>query len=435
MNVVTQLQQFRQAIYKNLCKAQDATFELMDALLLTRKAQSLADLSLSCVFRRQWPSVYEALQDTRPDREQLMKLYIAQIPPSEPIVLAGDHTSWSRPDAKTLQERTYEHSPSQLGSRPITVGYGYSTLAWIPQEKGSWALPFLHERITSWDSPISLAAQQLSRVSKNLPSRAISLWDSEYGCAPFINQTASVPVDKLMRLRSNLCLWGTPGAYQGSGRPKVHGDKFKLNEPTTWSSPAQQVEIDDPELGQLRVRVWHNYHFRLSPSHPMSVVLVERLTTDGRAKTNKPMWLAFAGLKMPPPDRVWRLYLRRFAIAHWYRFAKNRLHWTVPALSTPVQCDRWSDLMPSVTWQLWLARQLVTQRPLPWQKAQVKLTPGRVAQSFGSILAVLGTPARPPKLRGKSPGWPRGRKRRPRIRYPTVKKGFARTPKPNKKSP
>ncbi|MEG4814868.1 hypothetical protein [Microcoleus sp. K5-D4] len=45
MNVVTQLQQFRQAIYKNLCTAQDATFELMDALLLTRKAQSLADLS------------------------------------------------------------------------------------------------------------------------------------------------------------------------------------------------------------------------------------------------------------------------------------------------------------------------------------------------------------------------------------------------------
>lgn len=23
--------------------------------------------------------------------------------------------------------------------------------------------------------------------------------------------------------------------------------------------------------------------------------------------------------------------------------AKNRLHWTVPALSTPDQCDRWSD--------------------------------------------------------------------------------------------
>ena len=375
MNVVTQLQQFRQAIYKNLCSSQDATFELMDAVLLTRTAQSLADLSLSCVFRRQWSSVYEALQDTRPDREQLMRLYITQIPPSEPIVLAGDPTSWSRPDALTLKERTYEHSPSQLGGRPVTVGYGYSTLAWIPEEQGSWALPFLHERITSWDSPISMAAQQLSRVSENLPSRAISLWDSEYGCAPFINQTASVAVDKLMRLRSNLCLWGAPGVYEGRGRPKLHDNRFKLNDPTTWSSPAQQIEIDDPELGQLRLRVWHNYHFRLSPSHPMSVVLVERLTTDGRAQTNKPMWLAFVGLKIPPLDQVWRLYLRRFALDHWYRFAKNRLHWTVPALSTPVQGDRWSDLMPIVTWQLWLARQLVAQGPLLQAKSSGQTYP------------------------------------------------------------
>lgn len=122
MNVVTQLIEFRQAIYKNLCKAQDATFELMDALLLTTTAQSLADFSLCIAFRRQWSSVYEALQDTRPDRQQLMKLYISQIPQSERIVLAGDRTSWSRPFAKTLKERTYEHSPSPLGDRERDCG-------------------------------------------------------------------------------------------------------------------------------------------------------------------------------------------------------------------------------------------------------------------------------------------------------------------------
>jgi hypothetical protein len=407
----------------------------MDALLLTRKAQSLADLSLSVAFRRQWSSVYEALQDTRPDRFELMKLYIEQIQASETIVLSGDHTCWSRPFAKTLQERTYEHSPSQLGGHPVTVGYGYSTLAWIPEAEGSWALPLRHERITSWDSPITQAVWQLSSVSSHLPSRAISLWDSEYGCAPFVNQTAELPVDKLMRLRSNLCLWGEPPAYEGRGRPKVHGDKFKLNDPTTWRNPAQQVEVDDPDLGKMRLRVWHNFHFRLSPSHPMSVLLVERLTTDGSPRISKPMWLAFVGLEMPPACEVWRLYLRWFAIDHWYRFAKNRLHWTVPQLSTPLQCARWSDLMPIVTWQLWLARHLVTQHPLPWQKSQAKLTPGRVAQSFGSILALLGTPARPPKLRGKSPGWIRGKQRRRRIRYPVVKKGFSRSRKPAKKSP
>jgi hypothetical protein len=90
--------------------------------------------------------------------------------------------------------------------------------------------------------------------------------------------------------------------------------------------------------------------------------------------------------------------------------------------------------MPIVTWQLWLARPIVTQRPLPWHKSQVQLTPGRVAASLGSIFALLGTPALPPKLRGKSDGWLPGRTRRRRIRFPVVKKGFSRSSRPSKQS-
>ena len=55
------LQQFRPLAYKLLGKAKDATFELMDAVLLTRSVYSFAELSLSPVFRRQWSSLYEAL--------------------------------------------------------------------------------------------------------------------------------------------------------------------------------------------------------------------------------------------------------------------------------------------------------------------------------------------------------------------------------------
>ncbi|ELS34849.1 hypothetical protein Pse7429DRAFT_0038 [Pseudanabaena biceps PCC 7429] len=33
---------------------------------------------------------------------------------------------------------------------------------------------------------------------------------------------------------------------------------------------------------------------------------------------------------MPSLVQIWRLYLRRFAIDHWNRFAKQRLHWTLP---------------------------------------------------------------------------------------------------------
>ncbi|MBP5974042.1 hypothetical protein HW132_15155 [Brasilonema sp. CT11] len=422
-------------MYENLCRAHDATFELTDAVMLTRKAYCLADLSLSPVFRRKWSSIYEALQDTRPQRQKLMKLYIEQIPSQGRIVLAGDHTAWSRPDAVTLQDRTIEHQNTEIaGNKPIVPGEGYSTIAWIPEDFGSWALPLRHERITSWESPISKAVWQLKQVCKYLPTRPISLWDSEYGCTPFILKTADIKADKLVRLRSNLCLWTSPPEYFGRGRPRLHGNKFKLNDSQTWIEPVQTANINDPKLGLLRIQLWHDLHFRGAALHPMSVVLVERLNEDGSLRVMKPMWLAWVGDVMPSLEQVCTLYLRRFAVDHWYRFLKQRLHWTVPKFATPKQCERWSDLMPMITWELWLARDIVLDNPLPWQKSIDKLTPGRVAQSMGGILAVIETPAHPPKSRGKSPGWKTGQPRQGRIRYPIVKKRTSRPRKPTAKS-
>lgn len=78
--------------------------------------------------------------------------------------------------------------------------------------------------------------------------------------------------------------------------------------------------------------------------------------------------------------------------------------------------------MPLMTWELWLARDIVNDNPLPWQKQITKLTPGRVAQAIPGILVRVSTPAKPPKPRGKSPGWKAGQPRQRRIRYPIVKK-------------
>lgn len=435
MDVYTELKEFRQAAYQCLCKAKDATFEMTDAILLTRNAYSLADISQSPVFRRKWSSIYEATQDARPQRNKLMKLYNQKIPKQGQIILGGDHTAWSRPDAPTLRERTYEHHPQGgKGGRPVSPGYGYSTIAWIPEIEGSWALPLRHERITSWENPIDKAVWQLKQVCKELPSRPITLWDIEYRCAPFVKKTADINADKLMRLRSNLCLWGEPPQYSGRGKPRVHGDKFKLNDESTWSEAEQIIEKEDSKLGRVRIRLWTRKHFRLSPHHPMSIILVERLKADGSPRVQKPMWLAFVGDEMPPLNEVWKLYLRRFAVDHWYRFIKQRLHWTLPMLSTPEQCDRWSDLMPLMTWELWLARDIVIDNPLPWQKHETKLTPGRVAQAIPGILVRVSTPAKEPKPRGKSPGWQTGQHRQRRIRYPIVKKRTSPPRKPKPKS-
>jgi len=178
------LKDFRQAAYDLLVKAKDATFELMDAVMTTRNASCLAEFSLNPLFNRHRPCVYEALQDCRPDRKKLMLLYLEQLQketlPTEHILVAIDHTAWGRPDAKTLKDRTHEYQ------RGVTVGQGYSTIAWIPEAHGSWALPLLHERISSGSSPILQAASQLKlvceqSVNKRFSSLRPRIWQCNLG--------------------------------------------------------------------------------------------------------------------------------------------------------------------------------------------------------------------------------------------------------------
>lgn len=421
--IFDKLKQFRQSAYTLLGKGKDAIFDLMDAVLTSPRVNSFVELSLSPVFRRGWSSLYAGLRSSRPQRGKLMRLGIEQMPTEGRPVLAGDHTAWPRPEARTLKDRTIEHQPTLIaGNKPIAVGHGFSTIAWIPEGQGSWALPLRHERITSFETPLSRAAFQLKQVCKQLPVRPIVTYDSEYGNASFIKQTAGIAADLLLRLRSNMCLWGAPPPYSGKGRPKVHGDKFKLADSSTWGEPTATLEFEDPKWGTVQIQHWAGLHLRLAAVHPLQVLRITVSSKHASQRSPKPMWLGWLGEEMPSEEQTWRCYLRRFAVDHWNRFAKQRLHWTLPHFSTTALAERWSELMPLLSWQLWLGRESVIDNPLPWQKSQPHLTPGRVAQGFPTLLAAIGTPASDPKPRGKSPGWPKGQSRPKRTRYPVVKK-------------
>jgi hypothetical protein len=82
-------------------------------------------------------------------------------------------------DAKTLKDRTHEYQ------RGVIVGQGYSTIAWIPEAQGSWALPLLHERISSGSSPILQAASNLNlsvnRASTSISSLRPRIWQCNLG--------------------------------------------------------------------------------------------------------------------------------------------------------------------------------------------------------------------------------------------------------------
>ena len=414
--------EFRQAAYQQIGPARDALFELTDAVIQMRHIQSFAELSCAPAFRRKWPSAYEALQDGRPNREGLLHLYLKHYPSCARMILAGDHSAWSRLWAGTLGQRSYQHQPTPIpGRRPITIGHGYSTLAIIPQEHGSWSLPLLHERISN-QKPVEKGAQQLQQVCQSLSVRPLSLWDAEYGCGAFLQMTADVKADKLIRLRTNLCLEGPNQPYKGRGRRPRHGVPFKFKDASTWWKPDQQFSGEDLEFGPLVVRIWKGLRFARALDCPMVVALLERSQASGSRRKPRLLWFAWVGEE--PPEQWWSLYTQRYPIDHWYRFAKGRLHWTLPRLSTIEQAERWSDLMPFITWELWLAHELVEDTPLPWQKPQTQLSPGRVCQGMQNILVAIGTPTRVCKSRGKSPGWPKGHPRAHRTRFDLVRSEY-----------
>jgi hypothetical protein len=300
----------------------------------------------------------------------------------------------------------------------VTIGQGYSTLAVVPGNQGSWALPLLHERIPH-QRPVEKAAEQLRQVCQQLSTRPLSLWDSEYGCAAFLLATVDVPADKLIRLRTNLCLEGPTKPWPGRGPHPKHGIKFHFKDPATWWPPDQIIAEQDPQFGPLTVRIWKGLRFRQALDCRMSVAQMERPQASGSRRKPKILWFAWVGAE--PPERWWGQYARRYPVDHWYRFAKGHLHWTRPRLATPEQGDRWSDMMPLITWELWLARPSVPDRPLPWQKPQTASSPGRVCQGMQNLLVAIGTPTRACKSRGKAPGWSAGRSRTRRERHALVR--------------
>ena len=93
-------------------------------------------------------------------------------------------------------------------------------------------------------------------------------------------------------------------------------------------------------------------------------------------------------------------------------------------MRTPEQADTWTWLVIAAYTQLRLARSLVEDQRLPWERPAKpgRLTPARVRRGFRRLAPALGTPASPPETQTPGPGRPKGSRTGPRTRYPAVKK-------------
>jgi hypothetical protein len=156
------------------------------------------------------------------------------------------------------------------------------------------------------------------------------------------------------------------------------------------------------------------------------LVEVERLPRGERRRKPRVLWLWWHGPEGETPnlELIWRAYIRRFDLEHTFRFLKQALGWSTPRVRHPEQADRWTWLVLAAFTQLRLPRAHVADLRLPWERHYDagRLTPVRVHRVVSSLLAELGTPSKPPKPCGRSPGRPKGRLSGRAKRYPALKR-------------
>ena len=418
---LTPLVTVRQRLYAALNQRQDSLFELVDAVLTAPGRSALVRLSLCPVFRRRWPSTCDALADGSLDVAALRTLFLATLPrPADGRPLwVVDATMWPRPAAATSPARTFGQVSSKGTPSSTTVAvWEEQWLVAVPEPRagGSWALPLdIERRDPVAPTPTPLAIRQLRRARATQVAQApatprpVAALDS--GSHPDEWAAAHLDADLVVRLAGQRVFERALAPYAGPGRPRTHGPAFRLKDAATHGAPDHHATLAHPVYGTVTVDAWDALRTPTHPDAPFTVV---------RHPHPLPLWLAWIGGPFPAdPLDVWRWYLARFTVEHLFRFLKQTLGWTTVRLRAPEAADRWTWLVAAAVWQLWLARPLVADCRLPWERplTPARLTPGRVRRAFSGLLPRLGSPARAPTPRGKSPGRRPGQHLEPAPRF------------------
>jgi len=315
-------------------------------------------------------------------------------------VYAVDVSVWSRCDAEASPGRGYYYHPSRHSAgQPIVAGWAYQLVAGLSFERDSWVAPLDARRVRPEEEANDVAVGQVRDLLVRLPHRGVAplfVFDAGYDPVKLQRGLQGHRANVLVRLHSNRTFYAAPEQTEPRpvGRPRRHGRKFALPDPETWPEPAHEHCCRTEDYGSVRVRAWSGLHPKTrrigerygcerAPIVRGSVVLVEVGKLPRETRKPKKLWLWFSGEGEPDLGLLWRAYVRRFDLEHAIRFWKQTLGWTAPRVRHPEQADRWTWLVLAAYAQLRLARGVVADRRLPWERPQRhrRLTPCRV--SFG----------------------------------------------------
>jgi len=401
--------------------------DMIDALTIAGQVGSPVAVSESPLFRRKFSSVYDALLEGEIEVEQLRNLLVA-CQPAESEMIAGyevcavDATPNERMAAETLPDRGALKAQQK---EPVRYGHKYSWLVRLVQSGTSWVAPLDVQRISTQSTDTKLAAEQVKALARRDPHPKVITADSRYRDRHFLGVFAHLDnTYALVRLQNNQKLSQAPVPKpKGSlGAPRKHGADFQLSAITRPPDASEEFYLGKQKV---RVRAWHDLHFKRLASLVGTVVCVEFLKEDGTPRYKRPIWLFWTGPEDVALQDLCRMYLWRFAIEHLFRFLKQHMGLNSNRSPDLVSTEKWMWLCALAYWQLLLMRNLVTPNCPAWHPhckgGQVHpLTPAQVQRSALAFLLRSGTPARNTRPAGKGRGRRNGYHPAPRMRYEVV---------------
>jgi hypothetical protein len=343
------LEPFRQQMYDCFDRSRDALFNLCDALVSEPQARSLPELSLSAFFQRRWPSVYEALQDGRINTERLRRVFVQTLiesqPEDEPVWLGLDSSGMERLEAISSRDRGMIYVPNMPhATRPVSVGWQFSTVMLLPEQPSSWVGVLDQRRISTEQTAIGVGIDQLRALLPLIKRPVIVLADRWYAVGRFVCACRALGCAALIRLKRNRKLYraAPPRKPKQRGAPCKHGPLFQGTRPETQGPADAEWEGSDEHGKRVVVSCWKHLHFREAPETEVCVIRVQRDAARDSKRDPRISWFIWTGEEDVPLEQVRPWYRKRFSHEHGYRFLKQDLLWTRAHLRTPEQVERWS---------------------------------------------------------------------------------------------
>lgn len=445
--IVPVLKRFRDKIYHFFPSRQDASMDLVDSLSSNTSANSVVELSLNPLHRRNYCSITRVVDEfyksTDPGQIQAQNKAITRIISEHCIsrkerhfhLFGVDCTPNPRVFSPTLEDRGYVYAPNTVaGNTPVTIGHQYSIAAYLPEKSAAlappWIIPLSCERVSTSQRGIMVGMQQLSDCIQSQASfkneLCVSMGDCAYSHPDCLWEAKKNPNQvHISRARNNRVFnypFEAPDGPRGKGRPTHYGDRHELRDPITWRAPDETLKFElTSKKGKqqiVEIECWDTMimrgnHQSIVYDYPFRLLRVCVYKASGELLFKRPLWLIAAGTRRNELSMldIFNSYRQRFDLEHFFRFGKDRL--LMNKIQTPDvrHEEAWWQLVMLAYAQLFLVRNLAENTLRSWEKYSRALrspiqekSPTQTQRDFTRIIREIGTPAKPPIHRNKSKG-------------------------------